>query len=87
MTLGFFWTIKTEHYWKLRGITFVTCTILGAIGSEFIQHLISPFRQFDEFDILANVCGSVSAIIASEIFIKYTKLKLEYTDIALNDIV
>lgn len=87
MTLGFYWTIETDHLWKLRGVTFLVCTIFGAIGSEFAQHFISPFRQFDKFDILANICGSITAIIGSGIYNYYTQVKNKYTEIALQDIV
>ncbi len=43
----------------------IVCTLLGGIGSEFAQHIISPFRAFDRGDIIANVLGSVLAIILS----------------------
>lgn len=64
----FYWIVDTKLTVLLRGITFVVCTIIGGVGSEYVQHLISPFRTFDPYDILANVCGSALAILVSDLY-------------------
>ncbi|CAO1621941.1 unnamed protein product [Sympodiomycopsis kandeliae] len=37
-------------------LTFITCFMIGGVGSEFVQSLL-PFKIFDWGDILANLCG------------------------------
>ncbi len=57
-------------------MVFIICTIIAGIGSEFIQHAISPFRTFDSGDIIANVSGSTLAMLSSIIYRRlYTKHK------------
>lgn len=38
------------------------CTIVLGIGSEFLQFIIPNGREFDVYDIVANVVGSLAAI-------------------------
>jgi VanZ family protein len=81
MSLLFYWILDSKKYtWIIRISTFVICTIIGGIGSEYIQHLISPFRTFDHYDILANVSGSLFAIIISEIY-RYFYIGKQYTEL------
>ena len=41
-------------------LAFVVCLIGGAIGSEFLQYLVTHGRRsFDPLDILCNVCGGL----------------------------
>lgn len=70
MSILFYWIIdsKATHTWIM--IVFITCTIMGGIGSEFLQHMISPFRTFDPLDIVANACGSLLGIGLSIVYQK-----------------
>lgn len=70
MSLLFYWIFDSKYTWTIRNLTFLLCTLIGGIGSEYLQHFISPFRTFDYFDILVNIFGSISAILLSDI-IKY----------------
>ncbi|CAO1622365.1 unnamed protein product [Parajaminaea phylloscopi] len=45
-------------------LSFAVCLLVGGIGSEFVQALL-PFKRFDPFDILANLCGSSLGLWAS----------------------
>jgi len=46
-------------------LTLLVCTAGLAIGSEVVQALLPNGRDFDPFDILANVVGSSLALLAS----------------------
>lgn len=44
-------------------ISFIICTVLAGIGSEFAQEMISgKIRTFDVYDILCNILGSLVGI-------------------------
>ncbi|KAG0683071.1 hypothetical protein C6P40_000453 [Pichia californica] len=68
MSFLFYWILDSKYTWTIRNLTFLICTIIGGIGSEYLQHYISPFRTFDYYDIIVNVLGSISAIIISDIY-------------------
>lgn len=70
MSLLFYWIFDSKYTWTIRNLTFLLCTLIGGIGSEYLQHFISPFRTFDYFDILVNIFGSIFAILVSDL-IKY----------------
>ena len=40
-------------------MTGVTCTLILGVGSEFLQSFLPNDRDFDLFDIVANVAGSL----------------------------
>jgi len=42
---------------------FLSAVIVFAVGSEFIQHYLSPSREFSLLDILANLVGCFLGII------------------------
>lgn len=69
LSLLFYWIVDTRMTWLVRNVTFIICTLIGGIGSEFLQHLISPFRVFDIYDIISNIAGSLLAIILSDIYV------------------
>ncbi|OMP88029.1 hypothetical protein BK809_0002786 [Diplodia seriata] len=46
-------------------MTLFICTLGLGIGSEIIQGLLPNDRNFDPFDILANIVGSVAAVLLS----------------------
>lgn len=43
-------------------ITLVVCTLLLGVGSEVAQGLLPNDREFDAWDVLANVIGSLAAL-------------------------
>ncbi|KAF2685499.1 hypothetical protein K458DRAFT_13100 [Lentithecium fluviatile CBS 122367] len=61
LTLTFYWIIEAARR-KVLQITFTVCTLGLGFASEIIQGLLPINREFDYYDILANVLGSVSAI-------------------------
>ncbi|GMF05427.1 unnamed protein product [Ambrosiozyma monospora] len=86
MSFLFYWILDSNSMRTIRNLTFIVCTLIGGIGSEFVQHIISPKRTFDVYDILANVCGSTLAVAGSNYYhsrmIKKTqKYKIRTTDI------
>ncbi|KAI4722821.1 hypothetical protein E4T48_00984 [Aureobasidium sp. EXF-10727] len=69
ITLCFYWIIETNRR-RVIHFTLVACTVGLSIGSEIppLRHvkLISTQngREFDPYDILANVVGSLLALLA-----------------------
>lgn len=64
--------LKTTFYWILETtrrraihLTLLTVTAGLSIGSEVVQALLPNGREFDPFDILANVVGSTGALLLS----------------------
>jgi len=76
MTTLFYWILdaKQNANWIRYG-TFLVCTLIGGVGSEYAQNVISPFRSFDVYDIVSNVAGSVLAICLSELYKWFSKEK------------
>jgi len=62
LTLCFYWILEASRR-RVVNFTLVICTLAGGIGSEFVQSAVNPARQFDPFDILANLTGSGLALI------------------------
>ncbi|KAK4497078.1 hypothetical protein PRZ48_011527 [Zasmidium cellare] len=62
LTLSFYWILETSRR-RVIHITLLTCTAALAIGSEVAQALLPNGRDFDPFDILANVVGSTLALL------------------------
>lgn len=69
LTVLFYWLFDTQSTRTVRNLTLVVCTLAGGIGSEFVQGLL-PYRTFDPIDILANVIGSLLALVLSTIYHK-----------------
>ncbi|KAI3319013.1 hypothetical protein HD806DRAFT_299935 [Xylariaceae sp. AK1471] len=61
LTVVFYWVIDTTRRRTLN-LTLVVCTLTFGVGSEFLQHFLPNGREFDLYDILANVVGSVAAL-------------------------
>ncbi|KEQ64120.1 uncharacterized protein M437DRAFT_27148, partial [Aureobasidium melanogenum CBS 110374] len=57
ITLCFYWIIETNRR-RVIHFTLVACTVALSIGSEING------RDFDPYDILANVVGSLLALLA-----------------------
>lgn len=43
-------------------LTLIVCTLVLAVGSEVAQGLLPNDREFDPWDVLANVLGSLAAL-------------------------
>lgn len=62
LTLVFYWVIDTNRR-RLMNMTIVVCTLILGIGSEFLQSFLPNDRDFDMYDIVANIVGSLSALL------------------------
>ncbi|KAI5863979.1 hypothetical protein GGS23DRAFT_604903 [Durotheca rogersii] len=61
LTVAFYWIIDTNRRRTLN-LTIVVCTICMGVGSEFLQGFLPNGRDFDPYDIVANVVGSLIAL-------------------------
>lgn len=57
----FYWIIDTNRRRTLN-LTIVVCTLFLGIGSEFLQGFLPNGREFDLYDIVANIVGSLGAL-------------------------
>lgn len=58
LTVTFYWIVDTNRRRTLN-MTLVACTLVLGIGSEFVQSFLPNDRDFDIYDIVANVVGSL----------------------------
>lgn len=64
ITITFFFSFDAGDWsWNARA-TAIICGCFGAVGSEFVQGLL-PYKQFDSFDIIANIAGHILALSGS----------------------
>ncbi|KAF8857069.1 hypothetical protein BDZ45DRAFT_653258 [Acephala macrosclerotiorum] len=61
LTTCFYWILDTSRRRNLH-LTLLVCTGILGVGSEFLQGFLPNGRQFDFYDIVANVVGSLAAI-------------------------
>ncbi|KAJ9487527.1 hypothetical protein VN97_g5785 [Penicillium thymicola] len=61
LSVTFYWVLDTTRRRTLH-VTLVVCTLGLGIGSEVVQGFVPNGRDFDIFDIVANVVGSVGAV-------------------------
>ncbi|KAG9250523.1 uncharacterized protein F5Z01DRAFT_677650 [Emericellopsis atlantica] len=61
LTVVFYWIVDTTRRRTLH-MTLVVCTLILGVGSEFVQSFLPNDRDFDVYDILANVVGSLAAL-------------------------
>lgn len=61
LTVAFYWIVDTNRRRTLN-LTLIICTICLGVGSEFLQNFLPNGRDFDLYDILANVVGSLAAL-------------------------
>jgi len=61
LTLCFYWILETNRRKNLQ-LTLFCCTFVLGVGSEVLQGLLPNGRDFDPFDIFANVLGSGAAV-------------------------
>lgn len=61
LTVVFYWITDTNRRRTLH-FTLVVCTLGLGVGSEFLQGFLPNGREFDFYDIVANVVGSLAAL-------------------------
>ncbi|RYP75620.1 hypothetical protein DL771_002320 [Monosporascus sp. 5C6A] len=62
LTVVFYWVVDTSRR-RTVNLTAAVCTLLGGVGSEFVQSVIpGNGREFDVTDIAANMVGSLAAL-------------------------
>lgn len=61
LTIVFYWIIDTNRRRTLN-LTLVVCTLGLGVGSEVLQALLPNGREFDLFDVVANVVGSLAGL-------------------------
>ncbi|KAI0121880.1 hypothetical protein F4814DRAFT_445832 [Daldinia grandis] len=61
LTVAFYWIIDTNRRRTLN-FTVVVCTIGLGVGSEFLQGFLPNGREFDLYDIVANIVGSLAGL-------------------------
>ncbi|KUJ14660.1 VanZ like family protein [Mollisia scopiformis] len=61
LTTCFYWILDTSRRRNLN-LTLLICTGILGVGSEFLQGFLPNGRQFDFYDIVANVVGSLAAL-------------------------
>ncbi|KAI5920518.1 VanZ domain protein [Camillea tinctor] len=61
LTVVFYWIVDTNRRRTLN-LTLVVCTLALGVGSEFLQGFLPNGRNFDFYDIVANVVGSLAGL-------------------------
>jgi len=61
LTIACYWILDTNRRRTLN-FTLVTCTLCLGIGSEFLQAFLPNGRNFDLYDIVANIVGSLAGL-------------------------
>ncbi|KAM4057886.1 vanZ like family protein [Hirsutella rhossiliensis] len=61
LTVVFYWIVDTNRRRTLN-MTLVVCTLALGVGSEFVQSFLPNDRDFDMYDIVANVVGSLAGV-------------------------
>jgi len=61
LTTVFYWIADTTRRRNLN-FTLLVCTAVLGVGSEFLQGALPNGRDFNVYDILANVIGSLAAL-------------------------
>lgn len=61
VSLVFYWVFETSRRRAVH-LTIGVCTLALGIGSEFVQGVLPNGREFDLFDLVANIVGSLSAV-------------------------
>lgn len=61
LTVVFYWIVDTNRRRTLH-FTLVVCTLCLGVGSEFLQGFLPNGRDFDFYDIVANLIGSLAGL-------------------------
>ncbi|KAH6914343.1 hypothetical protein BKA70DRAFT_1369641 [Coprinopsis sp. MPI-PUGE-AT-0042] len=83
-TAVFYFIIDVEEqarriwFWRYSSLIFtgITCIFCGGILSEFVQAAL-PYKEFDAYDIVANICGSSLGLTISFHLEKYYRRRRE----------
>lgn len=58
LTVAFYWIVDTNRRRNLN-MTLIVCTLMLGVGSEFVQSFLPNNQDFDLYDIVANIVGSL----------------------------
>ncbi|ATY64093.1 VanZ domain protein [Cordyceps militaris CM01] len=58
LTVVFYWVVDTNRR-RTINMTLIICTLILGVGSEFLQSFLPNDREFDMYDIAANIVGSL----------------------------
>ncbi|KAJ3498099.1 hypothetical protein NLG97_g1387 [Lecanicillium saksenae] len=58
LTVVFYWVVDTNRR-RTINMTLIICTLILGVGSEFLQSFLPNDRDFDMYDIVANIVGSL----------------------------
>lgn len=61
MTLTFYFILDTSRR-RVLNLSLLVCTFTLGVGSEFVQGFLQNGREFDIYDVVANVVGSLGAV-------------------------
>lgn len=61
LTAVFYFILDTNRRRTLN-LTLIVCTLILGVGSEFVQSFLPNDRDFDLYDIVANLGGSLLAL-------------------------
>ncbi|OLN94294.1 Uncharacterized protein C11E3.10 [Colletotrichum chlorophyti] len=61
LTIVFYWILDTNRRRTLN-LTLTVCTFVLGVGSEFLQGFLPNGREFDFYDIIANIVGSLAGL-------------------------
>lgn len=61
LTIVFYWIVDTNRRRTLN-LTLTVCTGALGVGSEFLQAILPNDRDFDVYDIVANIVGSLAGL-------------------------
>lgn len=61
LTVTFYWILDTNRRRTLN-LTLIVCTAGLGVGSEFLQDLVATDRDFQIYDIVANIVGSLAGL-------------------------
>lgn len=61
LTIIFYWVVDTNRRRTLN-MTLIVCTLCLGVGSEFVQSFLPNDREFDMYDIVGNVVGSLAGL-------------------------
>jgi len=63
-----------KQMWSSKGLFLLGISILLAVGTEFMQLLVSG-RTFNPFDITSNLAGVAIGIFIASLYVKFNTIK------------
>lgn len=87
-TAVFYFIVDVEEqarriwFWRYSSLIFtgITCLFCGGILSEFVQAAL-PYKEFDAYDIVANLCGASLGLTISFHLEKYYRRRREISQL------